>query len=278
MQSYRSALEIDRMRKAGLLVWHGLQIAMSLVRPGISTAEIDSQVERFFIDQGAVPLFKGVLGVVPFPAATCMSINEEVVHGIPSERILKEGDILSVDTGCKIFDAGSKTTGWCGDSARTFAIGEISAEKKHLLDVTADVLNLAIDEIPKHKYWSGVAKKMEKHVIAQGFSVVESLVGHGIGREMHEPPQVPNYNCPAFLMGEDFELRPGLVIAVEPMVNAGTKKVRVLRDHWTIATNDRRPSAHFEHTLAITASGVRILTGPPETEGEKIDITRYISR
>ena len=272
----KSAREIDRMRKAGLYVWHALQIAEKLVRPGTTTSEIDAQIERFFNDHHVVPLFKGVPGKVPFPTVTCISVNEQVVHGIPGDRVLREGDIVSIDTGCKILDAGSQTKGWCGDAARTFAVGKITAEQQRLLDVTEEMLNIAVKEMGMAAHWSVVAKKMQALAHLNGFSVIEDLVGHGIGREMHENPQVPNYVSQT-TMRTDFKLLPGMVLAVEPMVNVGTKKTRTLRDHWTIVTGDRKPSAHFEHTLALTSSGVRVLTGPPENNAESIDITRYVN-
>ena len=276
----KSAREIDRMRKAGLYVWHALQIAEKLVRPGIPTGEIDARIEQFFNDQGVVPLFKGVPGKVPFPAVTCISVNEEVVHGIPGSRVLKEGDIVGIDTGCKVLDAGANindpnASGWCGDSARTFAVGKISSALQQLLDVTRGMLNIAIEEMGRAKTWSGVARKMQALAHKNDFSVIEDFVGHGIGRTMHEEPHVPNY-VSRQTMKNDFNLVPGIVLAVEPMVNIGTKKTRVLRDHWTIVTADRKPSAMFEHTLALTASGVRILTGPPENDDERIDISQYV--
>lgn len=283
MLTYKSASEIEKMRKAGLYVWHALQIVRSIIRPGITTGEIDARVERFYEDMKVVPLFKGVPGKVPFPAVTCISVNEEVVHGIPGSRKLREGDIVGVDTGCKVPDRpldgsvpGQDVLGWCGDSAVTFAVGKISETKQNLLDVTEQTLALAIAEIPKAKYWNEVARKMEDFVKKNRFSVVETLVGHGIGRDMHESPQIPNYFCRESLQSGDFRLKPGLAIAVEPMVNVGTKRVRVLDDHWTIVTSDRKPSAHFEHTLAITTSGIRVLTGPPETDAEKIDLSPYL--
>ncbi|MCL2349504.1 MAG: type I methionyl aminopeptidase [Planctomycetaceae bacterium] len=258
------------MREAGLLVWHAHQIGAALVRPGITTWEIDVRIERFFLDRGAIPLFKGVAGRVPFPATCCMSINEEVVHGIPGNRKLKEGDIISIDTGCRL-------DGWCGDAAVTHAVGMIPANVRKLLDVTQKTLELALSTIPKCRYWSEVAKQMENYVTKNGFFVVESLVGHGIGREMHEDPQVPNYVCSDFMrMGGDFTLVPGLVIAIEPMVNMGTKRVAVQKDFWTMATVDRKPSAHFEHTIAVTENGLFILTGPPTAESEKISIEKYL--
>jgi len=275
----KSAREIDRMRKAGLYVWHALQIAEKMIQPGITTGEIDAKIEQFYNDHHIVPLFKGVPGKVPFPAVTCISVNEQVVHGIPGDRVLLEGDIVGIDTGCKVLDPGSSpndkhSKGWCGDSARTFAVGKITAEQQRLLDVTEGMLNIAIEEMGKAEKWSAVARKMQALAHQNGFSVIDDLVGHAIGREMHENPQVPNYVNPQTLKS-DFTLVPGMVLAVEPMVNVGTKKIRTLRDHWTIVTGDRKMSAHFEHTLALTTSGVRVLTGPPESDSERIDISGY---
>jgi methionyl aminopeptidase len=255
----RSAREIAQMRKAGLLVWKALQAAKAVLRPGVTTAEIDAVVERFFAEHSAEPLFKGVPGTVPFPAVTCISINEEVVHGIPSGRKLVAGDIVSIDTGCRL-------AGWCGDAAATFPIGHVDAEVRKLLDVTRAVLHLAITLMGQHKWWSEVAREMESYVKKHGFSVVEAFVGHGIGRNMHEDPQVPNFAGKRFRRSNDFRLVPGLVIAVEPMVNMGTKEVRCQRDHWTQVTTDGRPSAHFEHTVAITDSGPQVLTAGPNGE------------
>jgi methionyl aminopeptidase len=206
-----------------------------------------------------VPLFKGVPGTVPFPATTCISINEEVVHGIPSSRKLVEGDIVSIDTGCKL-------NGWCGDAAVTFPVGRTSPEVRRLLDVTRNVLALAVHLMGQRKWWSEVAREMEIYVRKQGFTVVEDYVGHGIGREMHEDPQVPNFVKREFKKKHDFRLVPGLVIAVEPMVNMGVKDVRALADQWTLVTTDGRPSAHFEHTVAITQTGPAILTAGPNGE------------
>ena len=273
----KSAREIDRMRKAGLYVWHALQIAEKLVQPGITTGEIDARIEQFFSDHHVVPLFKGVPGIVPFPAVTCISVNEQVVHGIPGSRVLREGDIVGIDTGCKILDPGSPNKGWCGDAARTFAVGNISTEQQRLMDVAEGMLNIAIEEMGQAKTWSAVARKMQALAHQNGFSVVEDLVGHAIGREMHENPQVPHYVSPQ-TMKTDFNLVPGIVLAVEPMVNVGTKKIRTLRDHWTIVTADHKMSAQFEHTLALTMSGVRVLTGPPENDAEKIDISGYVEK
>jgi methionyl aminopeptidase len=252
------------MRKAGLLVWRALELAGSLVAPGVTTAEIDAAVESFFQQRGAVPLFKGVPGRVPFPAVTCISVNEEVVHGIPGPRKLVAGDIVSVDTGCKL-------NGWCGDAAVTFPVGPIAAESQKLLDVTKRTLEIAIELMAVRTRWSEVAAEMETYVKQQGFFVVESFVGHGIGRQMHEDPQVPNFVNAHFRRNGDFRLVPGLVLAVEPMVNLGTKRVQVCRDHWTQATVDGRYSAHFEHTIAVTESGPYVLTAPP-TDAEMAEM------
>lgn len=277
MLTCKTASEIDKMRQAGLHVWHALQIARELAKPGMTTGEIDARIERFYEDRKVLPIFKGVPGRVPFPAVTCISVNEEVVHGIPGPRVLREGDIVGIDTGCKVFDEGSTVRGWCGDAAVTIPVGKISEANQRLLDITEQVLLVAIAEMANAAYWSDVARKMEALAKKAGFSVVETLVGHGIGRDMHEEPQVPNYVTQETLKYGDFKLRHGLVLAVEPMVNMGGKKVLVLDDHWTIVTKDRKPSAHFEHTLALTPGGVRILTGPPLTESEKIDISPYLA-
>lgn len=264
MVNLRSAREIALMRRAGLVVWGAHQVAGSLVRPGVTTGEIDAAVESFFIAHGAVPLFKGVPGKVPFPASCCISVNDEVVHGIPGSRVLVAGDVVSIDTGCSL-------GGWCGDSAVTHPVGDVEPRVQQLLDCTRGVLALAIELMSTRNRWSDVATEMAKYVRDHGFSVVENFVGHGIGRSMHEDPQVPNFCTPAFRRNHDFELEPGLVIAVEPMVNMGSKKVRVLADHWTQSTIDGMPSAHFEHTVAMTDGGPVVLTAPPaagETVGE----------
>ena len=260
MEILRSAREIALMRKAGLVVWEAHQLAASMIRPGITTGEIDAVVEELFLQKGAEPLFKGVPGRVPFPAVTCMSVNEEVVHGIPGRRQLVEGDIVSIDTGCRL-------GGWCGDAAITHGVGSISAELVKLLDVTRGVLDLAIELMHEKILWSEVASEMAAYVGDNGFSVVEAFVGHGIGREMHEDPQVPNFASKQFRRNSDFHIVPGLVIAIEPMVNLGTKRVRTQSDHWTQVTVDGKPSAHFEHTIAMTESGPVALTVAP-SEGE----------
>ena len=249
------------MRRAGLLVWEAHQLISQSVKPGVTTKQIDDSVDDLFAKHNAIPLFKGYPGEVPFPASTCTSVNEQVVHGIPSDRALREGDIISVDTGCKV-------GGWCGDSAMTYTVGEISSDAKKLLEVTRQTLQLAIQLFGTKKKWSEVAIELEKYVLGEGFSVIEAFVGHGVGRDMHEPPQAPNFCSEKLLKEEDFELQPGLVIAIEPMVSAGTKEVECLKDKWTQVTKDRSLSAHFEHTVALTDSGPIRLTAEPGSEAD----------
>ena len=265
MEILRSPREIAQMRKAGLLVWEAFQLAQKMIRPGVETGQIDKAMEQFYVEKQAEPLFKhypnSMEGAPPFPAVTCISINREVVHGIPGKRKLVEGDIVSIDTGCKL-------GGWCGDAAATFPVGSIDAESQRLFETTRGTLQLAISLAGRRKWWSEVAEEMQEFVRKAGFSVVEDFVGHGIGRSMHEDPQVPNFSKRGFHHSRnDFRLVPGLVIAVEPMVNVGTKEVRVMPDQWTQVTVDGRSSAHFEHTLAITESGVTVLTAGPNGEG-----------
>jgi methionyl aminopeptidase len=244
------------MRDAGRVVAKALDRVRQMAVPGVSTAELDAAVSEVFQQHGATPLFRGVPSTVkgkpPFPAVVCASVNEQVVHGIPNRRPLKEGDILSIDTGCRY-------NGWCGDSAVTLAIGEVSPEIQRLLTVTEETLNLAIRAMGRCRHWSDVASLMEQYVKSQGMYVVEKFVGHGIGQDMHEEPQVPNFVSKA-LRKNDILLEPGLVLAIEPMVSLGTKDVRTLSDGWTVETKDRRPSAHFEHTVAMTPEGPRVLT------------------
>jgi len=262
----KSPREIGLMRQAGLAVWKAHQIAGKMIGPGATTAEIDRAVEKHFSDLGAIPLFKdypnSVKNKKPFPAVTCMSVNEAVVHGIPSDRPLCEGDIVSIDTGCRL-------NGWCGDAAKTYPVGRVSSEVQQLLDVTERVLDLAIELMNEKSYWSQIAEEMAQYVADHGFSTVECFVGHGIGREMHEDPQVPNYSSRSLRGSADFRIEPGLVIAVEPMVNIGTKKVKTLRDEWTQVTTDGKFSAHFEHTIAITHDGPTLLTIAPSSAERK---------
>jgi len=255
----RSPREIGLMRKAGLLVWQAHQAATELIYPGITTGEISAAMAKIFESAGAEPLFLGYPGPTPFPAVSCISVNEEVVHGIPGDRQLQEGDIVSIDTGCPI-------DGWCGDAAITHAVGRVAPEVEALLDTTRGVLDLAIKLLGEKNRWSEVAKEMQVFVEDAGFSVVEDFVGHAIGREMHEQPQVPNYYSEQWARRGDFDLRPGTVLVIEPMVNMGTRKVKVMPDQWTQSTQDGKWSAHFEHTVALTVDGPRVLTCAPQPD------------
>ena len=259
-QNLKSEKEIAKMRQAGLLTWQAHQVAAELVKPGITTAEINAAVEAFIQESRAVALFKGVpssTGNVPFPAVACISVNEQLVHGLPGPRKLQEGDIVSIDLGIQY-------NGWCSDAAVTRPVGAIDPEVQRLLEVTENTLRLAIELIPVRKLWSEVAREIESFVKEADFAVVEGLVGHSIGREMWETPQVPNYFTRQYEALGDFELQPGVVIAIEPMVAMSSSRVRTLPDHWTIVAQDGKPCAHFEHTVAITNQGLQILTAGPD--------------
>ncbi|MFH1418257.1 MAG: type I methionyl aminopeptidase [Planctomycetota bacterium] len=252
----KSPREIELMRAAGSVVWRVLERMRELVRPGIRTAELSEAADELIAAAGCEALFRGVCTPAtkfPFPSAICASVNEEVVHGIPGDRALAEGDIISVDCGVRL-------KGYCGDAATTIPVGSVGREVQRLLDVTRSSLDLAIAEIRPGRMWSEVAGLMQEHVESAGFSVVRDFVGHGIGREMHEEPKVPNYAARSNAH-QDFRLEPGLVLAVEPMVNAGRHHVRPGdASGWPQVTRDGRWSAHFEHTLAVTESGVDVLT------------------
>ncbi len=252
----KSPREISLMREAGRVVAKALDQVRRMAVPGVTTADMEEAVAAIFREHDATPLFLNYpssdKGKPPFPAVVCASVNHHVVHGIPSRRPLKEGDIVSIDTGCRV-------AGWCGDAAVTLPIGPISPDVQKLLDVTSETLNLAIRAMGRCRYWSEVAGLMERYVKSQGYHVIEKFVGHGIGQVMHEEPQVPNFVSKA-LLKHDIHLEPGIVLAIEPMVAMGTKEVRTLEDGWTVETKDRRPSAHFEHTVAMTTEGPRVLT------------------
>jgi methionyl aminopeptidase len=256
----KTADQIELMRKAGQLVAAVLDEISTLARPGETTAQMDVVARRMISAAGAEALFLGVENPqarYPFPAAICSSLNEEVVHGIPNDRPLKSGDVLSVDCGVRL-------EGFCGDSARTFAVGSIHPDARRLLKVTKETLDLAIREIKPGRMWSEVARLMEQHVVQAGFGVVREFVGHGIGQEMHEEPKVPNYDDGNRRL--DFELQPGMTLAVEPMVSAGSPDVVFgdPSDRWAVVTKDRSLAAHFEHVIAVTDSGADVLTLPAE--------------
>lgn len=258
MISLKSRREIETIREAAEILREIFKQVKAKIAPGITTDDLDSLAESIIVKAGAEPAFKGYRG---FPKTACISVNEEVVHGIPGKRVLVEGDIVSIDTGCKL-------DGWCGDAATTHAVGKVAGKARKLLNVTNDVLKLAIQRMSEYETWGEVALDMQEFVEAAGFSVVRSMVGHAIGQEMHEPPQVPNYFDPEWADAENFALRPGVVLAIEPMVNIGTEELVHLDDQWTTVTRDGSLSAHFEHTIAITKNGPRLLTGPPETDEE----------
>lgn len=239
--------ELDRMRRANLIVVEVLDELERLVKPGITTKELDAVAERLIIEAGGSPSFKGYHA---YPASVCTSVNEEVVHGIPREdKFLKDGDILAVDVGVRL-------EGYHGDAARTFPVGEITSEMRRLLDVTRDSLYQGIAMVRVGNRVSDISAAIQKHVESNGFSVVREFVGHGIGRALHEEPQVPNYGLP----GRGPRLKEGMVLAIEPMVNAKGPAVRVLSDQWTAVTVDGGYSAHFEHSVAVTSNGPWILS------------------
>lgn len=239
--------QIEKMAASAEILVAVFRAVGELVVAGKTTGELATAVEKMIRAAGCIPSFKGYNG---FPAAACISVNEEVVHGIPSERELQEGDIVGIDIGL-IKD------GWHADSAETFAVGEISPEAEQLMRVTQECLELAIAAVQVGRRLSVIGTAVEEHATRHGFSVVESLVGHGIGRDLHEDPQVPNYRC---FSSPDPVMETGLVIAIEPMVNRGTKRVVTAEDRWTVVTADKSLSAHFEHTVAVTADSVQVLT------------------
>ena len=247
--------DIEKMRSAGRIVRMVLDKLAEIIKPGITTAELDAEAERLCLAHGGKCLFKGVPGrpgAGPFPGAICASIDDEVVHGIPSDRSISDGQIISVDFGVEL-------DGWCGDAAETYIVGDVAVGTRHLVDVTRNALAMAVAMMRPGEKWSRVAAVMQDYVESEGFHVVREFVGHGIGRGMHEDPKVPNY-ASRELARRDIDLVPGLVLAVEPMVNFGTTDVEYASDGWTVETCDRKPSAHFEHTLAITEDGVTVLT------------------
>ena len=247
--------QIERMRRAGRVVRLVLDRLGRMIAPGITTEELDREAGRLCRDHGGRCLFNGVPGrggAGPFPGNICVSVDEEVVHGIPSGRALRDGQIVSIDFGVKL-------DGWCADAAETFLVGEVSADVRRLVEVTRNSLAMTVRMCRPGRTWSEVVRVTQEYVESEGFSVVREFVGHGIGRDMHEDPRVPNF-VSRDLVARDIELTPGLVMAVEPMVNLGGAEVRCGRDGWTIETTDKRPSAHFEHTLAMTEEGVAVLT------------------
>ena len=250
----KSAAELEKMHRAGLIVWGALEKMRSMVRSGVSTKELDVFAEEYTAEHRARPAFKGYRG---YPGSVCTSINQEVVHGIPSpSRRLREGDILSMDFGVEL-------EGYFADAALTVPVGKIAPGREKLLQVTRESLEHAIEKVRPGNRLGDISAAVQEWVEKNGYSVVREFVGHGIGTRMHEDPQLPNYGPP----GQGARLQEGMVLAIEPMVNTGGPAVKVLDDDWTAVTADGSDSAHFEHTVAVTAKGPWILTRPREATG-----------
>lgn len=249
MITYRSQQEIDKLRKSSALVAQTVQYLEPMVEPGVTTAELDRAAEAFIRQHGGIPAFKGYRG---FPATLCTSINAEVVHGIPSKkRKLRSGDIIGIDCGAIV-------DGYYGDHAVTLAVGEISSQEQELLQATRAALEQGIAQAKVGNRLSDISHTIQKYAEERGYSVVKAFVGHGIGTELHEEPQVPNFGPP----GRGPRLREGMVLALEPMLNIGTADVQILSDNWTVVTVDGKLSAHFEHTVAVAEHGGIVLSQP----------------
>lgn len=246
MITLKSPREIETMRRSGKITSTVLTALMKAAHPGMATAELDRLAERGIREAGGVPTFKGYNG---FPASICASVDDQVVHGIPGPRVLRSGELLSIDIGTTL-------DGYVSDSAVTIAIGEVSQAARRLLEVTRECLTIGIGQMQRGKHVGDIGAAVQAHAERNGFGVVRELVGHGVGQAMHEEPQVPNYGEP----GTGTELRVGLVLAIEPMITQGSPKVRILRDGWTVVTQDGKLAAHFEHTIAVTEDGPKILT------------------
>jgi methionyl aminopeptidase len=242
----KSKKELEKMRAAGRLVGLVLQELRRMVEPGLTTMEVDAAAEKMIRDGGALPTFKGYHG---YPFSICASVNEQVVHGFPSQYELKEGDIFSIDVGATL-------EGFVGDTATTVPVGRVAEDKLRLIRVTEECLERAIEQCREGKHLGDIGWAVQSHAEAHGYTIVRDYVGHGIGRRMHEDPQIPNYGTP----DKGARIRNGYVFAVEPMVNMGTHRTKVLSDGWTVVTLDGQPSAHAEHTIAITENGPEVLT------------------
>ena len=242
----RSKKEIELIATSCQIVSDTLDMLSDHVRPGVKINDLDKMAEKFIINCGARPAFKGYMG---FPATLCVSVDDEVVHGIPNDRILKEGQIVGID-------CGAEKDGYFGDHARTFSVGKITNDKQKLMDITHKSLMLGIAEASPDNFVSDIGYAIQSYVEKYGYSVVRELVGHGIGTELHEEPQIPNYGEPK----QGYRLREGMCIAIEPMINLGSKEIKTDSDGWTIRTLDGQVSAHFEHTIAITSNGPKILS------------------
>ena len=247
MVRLRTEREINLIAESAQIVGDTLDMLSGKVKPGITLMELDMLAEKFIRSQDAVPAFKGYMG---FPATLCISVDDEVVHGIPSDKVLNDGQIVGID-------CGAVKNGYYGDSARTFAVGNISDEDKDLIDTTQKALYHGIEKAVPGNYVSDIGHAIQTYVEPRGYSIVRELVGHGIGTNLHEDPQVPNYGDP----GMGVELKEGMCLAIEPMINIGDKEVYTLDDGWTVKTKDGYNSAHFEHTIAILKNGPKVLSG-----------------
>jgi methionyl aminopeptidase len=252
----KSKRELEKMRAAGQLVGQVLVYLRTLVAPGVTTMEIDRAAEQMILDAGALPTFKGYNG---FPYSICASVNEQIVHGFPSNYKLKDGDIFSIDVGVTL-------EGFVGDTATTVPVGKVSEDRLKLIRVTEECLQRAIEQCRPGKHLGDIGWAVQEHAEANAYSIVRDYVGHGIGRRMHEDPQIPNYGRP----GLGPKIKSGYVFAVEPMVNLGSYHTKVLSDGWTVVTVDGQPSAHVEHTIAITEEGPEVLTLVKETSSVAI--------
>ncbi|HXW52106.1 MAG TPA: type I methionyl aminopeptidase [Candidatus Acidoferrales bacterium] len=246
MITCKSARELEKMRRSGRVTARALEKLVDMVRPGVSTLDVSACADELIRKEGGTPAFLGYHG---FAGAICTSVNDQIVHGIPGSRVLREGDLFKIDIGALV-------DGWFSDMATTVSVGEPSAQARRLMDVTQRALGIAIEQVRPGAHVSDIGHAVQTYVEGYGYSVVRALVGHGIGTALHEEPPVPNYGRP----GMGSVLKPGMVLAIEPMVNAGTYRVKTLDDRWTVVTADGELSAHFEHTVAVTPDGFEILT------------------
>lgn len=249
--------EVELLRQANLLIDRTLAELAKMIQPGVTTKQLDTVAEQFIRDNGAEPVFKGFPNPNgnPFPASICTSVNEQVVHGIPNETPLQNGDIVSIDCGTRL-------NGFCGDSCYTFPVGEVSPEVMHLLRTTKEALYKGIEQAVVGHRLGDIGHAVQQHCEQQGFGVVREFVGHGVGREMHEAPQVPNYGR----QGNGMLLKNGLCIAIEPMITMGTKEIYMQQDHWGIITRDRQPAAHYEHSICVRSGKADILSSFDEIQ------------
>ncbi len=247
----RTPGEIDAMAEAGRVSAQALRLALDMIEPGVDTIELDHVVEQFIRDEGGIPSFKGFQG---YPASICIEVNDIVVHGIPNEMLtISSGDIVGIDVGAII-------DGWHGDNAATKGVGAVAEEAQALIDITDQCLELAIAECVVGRPLKAISIAVQEHAESHGYGVVRELIGHGIGRSMHQPPHIPNYYIPGEFPEHEMVLRPGFVLAIEPMINLGGPEIHVDRDAWTVRTADGSLSAHSEHTIAVTNEGPRVLT------------------